>query len=274
MNRLSRILIVGTVVLSAAVPGAGPASAETGIAALERLDAAVRATSAAAATGIDVIQSASIERAGDLRSFTPRLIMDVGRRSQIRVHATVNADTSYYLSVRDNYSGRLLAASGRENASARPWATVSMLDARDAARARAAGLSDRTALVGLPADRELYDYYLPDQPEAIALRLIIPPYSDMAGAGWSDVASNTRPDGTTVIRGSVPVGALASDGASGCSRPTVRVVVGTDGVISSSRWRQSCPGQGTVVFRSAATYGPQDVQPPTRPRREASSVLG
>jgi hypothetical protein len=274
VNRVSRILIACAVVLSGASLGASPATADTGKAALLQLDAAVNATTAAAASGIDVIQTVSFERAGRLRTFTPRLTMAVGARSQLRVHATVNADTSYYLSVRDNYSGRLLASSGRQGAGEDSWATVSMLDEKDAARARAAGVSERTALVGLPADVDLYEYFLPKQPGVIALQLILPPYADAFDEGWSDVVSRTRPDGTTVIRGRVPVGVSASDGDDLCSRPSLRVLVGVDGVISSSRWSQSCPGQGIRLFRSAATYGPQDVQPPTRPQRDASSVLG
>ena len=182
-------------------------------------------------------------------------------------------DASYYLSVRDNRSGRLLASSGREMATAAPWATVSMLAEGDAAAARAAGVSERTALVGLPPDMDLYEYYLPQQPGVIALQLILPPYADAFDEGWSDVVSRTRPDGTTVIRGSVPVGVSASDGDDSCSRPSVRVLVGVDGVISSARWSQTCPGQGTRLFRSAATYGPQSIQPPTRPQREAATVL-
>jgi hypothetical protein len=266
VNRLSRIMIVGTVVLSGVVVGASPAPADTGMAALEQLDAAVRATSELSSTGIDVIQTATIDRAGRLRTFTPRMDVPVSAGTKLRVHATVNPDASYYLSVRTRPSGRLVGAAGRQPG-ASPWGTVSMLEERPA------GVSARTALTGLPDDAFFSEPNLPDNPRGVALRLLLPPYASSFDEGWSDVVSTTRPDGLLVISGNVRAGVPASDGEERCTWPSVSVVVGLDGVISSSRWVQSCPGQGTREFRSVALYGPQPIQPPTRPRLPASTVL-
>lgn len=267
MNRLSRVMIACTAVLSTAVLGATPAPADTGMAALEQLDAAVRATSTAAATGIDVIQTVSFDRASRLRTFRPRLDVAVGAGARLRVHATVNADEAFYLSVRQQPGGRLVAAAGRETASSLPWATASMLDDPPA------GVSARTALTGLPRDAYLYDSSLPGNPSVVASSLVVPPYADSFDEGWSDVVSSTQADGSTLITGNVRAGVPASDGEERCTWPSVQVVVGPDGVILSSRWVQNCPGQGTRTFRSVAVYGPQTIQPPTRPRLAASTVL-
>jgi hypothetical protein len=267
MNRVSRILIAITVALSGGIVGATPAAADTGMAALEQLDAAVRATTEGAGTGIDVIQTATFDRAGRLRTFTPRMDVPVSAGTRLRVHATVNPDASYYLSVRTQPSGRLVGAAGRQPGASPPWGTVSMLEKRPA------GVSAGTALTGLPDDAYFSELNLPDNPRVVALRLLLPPYASSFDEGWSDVVSTTRPDGRLVISGNVRAGVPASDGEERCTWPSVRVVVGPDGVISSSRWVQSCPGQGTREFRSVAVYGPQPIQPPTRPQLPASTVL-
>ena len=88
------------------------------------------------------------------------------------------------------------------------------------------------------------------------------------------VATTAQPDGTTVITGSIRAGVPASDGEDRCVRPLVEMVVGPDLVTRSSRWIETCPGRGTREYRATATYGPQVIQPPTRPRLAASDVLG
>jgi hypothetical protein len=268
VNRLSRVVIVSFLVMGSALLGASPATADTGMAALRQLDAAVRATGTAAGSGVDVIQTVTFDRAGRLRTFTPRMDVPVSAGTRLRVHATVDSDQSYYLSVRKQPSGRLVGAAGREPAASSPWGTVSMLDRRPP------GVSARTALTGLPDDAYFSELNLPDNPLTLALKLLVPPYASAFDEGWSDVESSTRPDGSVVISENVRAGVPASDGEDRCSRPSVEVVVGIDGVISSSRWVQSCPGEGTRTFRAVAIFGPQSIQPPTRPRLVASTVLG
>jgi hypothetical protein len=253
---------------------AAPGQAASGMAALRELEAAVNATRAAAATGIDVVQTRRFDRTTSLRELIPRMEMSVPGGTRLRVHATVNPDSAYYLSVRRQPSGALLGSAGHEVGAETAWSTVSMLDSADALDARNAGVSARTALTGLPLSLDLYEPYLPNDPGVVAIDLILPPYADAFDEGWQRVTSTVRADGTTVIRGSVPPGAAASDGDDRCSRPLVEVTVGTAGVITSSRWTETCPREGTRRYAATASYGLQPIQPPTSPSRSAVGVLG
>lgn len=264
--------------LVALTSAASPAHAATGEAALAVLDAAVRATYTAEETGIDVVQTVRFDRTTSLRGFTPQLDLSVAAGTRLRVHATVPPTTDldappYYLSIRRQPSGALVGSTGREAAGAPAWATVSTLDYSGARAARAAGVPERTALTGLPAGTELYDRYLPRAPAIIAMNLILPPYADAYDEGWQDIVSTLRSDGATVIRGSVPAGVAASDGEDRCSRPLVEVTVSAAGIITASRWTQTCPGKGTSRYAATATYGPQPVQPPTKPTRAAAGII-
>ena len=193
--------------------------------------------------------------------------------ARVRVHLTANADDSSYTSVRRQPSGRLLGGAGRETAAAAPWATVSMLldSPRDAARA--AGAPDRTALTGVDPDL-VRDYFIVTDPLTDAARLILPPYAGSQDEGWTTVSTTPRADGTTLITGTIRAGVPASDGEDRCVRPLVEMVVGPDNVTRSSRWIETCPGRGTREYRATATYGPQAIQPPTRPRAAAADILG
>ncbi len=261
------------VALLVALAGA-PASADTGDAAVEALEAADRATRAAAGAGVDVVQVVAFDRRSSLRTwFTPMVGATVAAGSRVRVHATVNAGSTYYTSVRLQPSGRLIGASGRTTAGAPLWATVSMLRDDVAASARAGGASDRTALTGVTDPDLLREYFLGREPVLIAEDLILPPYSGAMDEGWTTVTTTPQADGTTLISGSIRAGVPASDGEDRCVRPIVEMVVGTDGVTRSSHWIETCPGRGTREYRATATYGPQPIQPPTRPRMPADRVL-
>lgn len=250
-----------------------PAVADTEDPALDTLTAAARATSAAIATGVDVVTTVSFSRSADLRSsFTPQVAAVAPAGARVRVHLTANADGSSYTSIRRQPSGRLLGGAGRETAAAEPWATVSMLLDAPRATARASGLPDRTALTGVDPD-DVRDSYVITQSLIDASRLILPPYSSAQDEGWSTVRITPRADGTTLISGSIRAGVPASDGEDRCVRPVVEIVVGADLVARSSRWIETCPGRGTRQYRSVATYGPQAIQPPTRPRVPAASVV-
>ena len=273
-RRVKTALTATVVALVTITTVATPGHAATGMAALRQLETAVNATRDAAATGIDVVQTRRFDRTTSLRELTPRMEMSVPGGTRLRVHATVNPDSAYYLSVRRQPSGALLGSAGREVAAETAWATVSMLDSADALDARRAGVSARTALTGLPLSLDLYELYLPRDPGVVAIDLILPPYADAFDEGWQNVVSTVRTDGTTVIRGSVPPGAAASDGEDRCSRPLVEVTVGTAGVITSSRWTETCPREGTRRYAATAAYGLQPIQPPTSPARSAAGVIG
>lgn len=268
----SGAIVSGAVVMMTLVLTA-PAAADTGDPALDTLTAASRATSTAIATGIDVVTTVRFSRATNLSSsFTPQVAAVVPAGARVRVHITANPDESSYTSVRRQPSGRLLGGAGRETAAAAPWATVSMLLDGPRDVARAAGTSDRTALTGVdPGD--VRDYFVITGPLTDASRLILPPYSGSQDEGWTTVRVTPRADGTTLISGTIAAGVPASDGEDRCVRPLVEIVVGADLVARSSRWIETCPGRGTREYRSVATYGPQAIQPPTRPRVPAASVL-
>lgn len=272
MNRLSRILIVGTVVLSGAVAGATPAPADT-TPELDALAAAVLATGTAIASGVDVVQTVTFTGRTRLTEFTPRIYATVPGGTRLRVHATVDAEGASYLSVRYQPSGRLLAGAGIDPTTSLPWATLLLLYPDARARARAAGLSDRTALIDVRTGL-LLDTAPVAAPTRTAANLLLPPYADDGDEGWTTITVLPQPDGTTVFRGSIRAGVPATDGEDRCTRPLVEFTVGPDNVARSSRWTQTCPGTGTVTYRATATYGPQNVQPPTRPRRAASTVFG
>ncbi len=185
----------------------------------------------------------------------------------------MNADSAYYVSVRYQPSGRLIGAAGRTAAGAPLWATVRMLTDDAAADARAGGASDRTALTGITDRSLLMDYDLGRAPGPSPSGLILPPYSGAQDEGWTIVTTTPLADGTTLISGTIRASVPASDGEDRCVRPLVEMVVGPDGVTRSSHWIETCPGRGTREYRSVATYGPQPIQPPTRPRMAASRVL-
>jgi hypothetical protein len=266
---------VAAVVVAVGLVAVAPASAgaDTGDPALDTLTAAARATSTAIATGVDVVTTVSFSRSTDLRSsFIPQVAAVVPARSRVRVHVTANADGSSYTSVRRQPSGRLLGGAGREASGAAPWATVSMLLDGPRGEARSAGVPDRTALTGVDPD-DVRDSYILTDPFVDAARLVLPPYSRSQDEGWSTVSVTPGPGGTTVISGTIRAGVPASDGEDRCVRPLVEIVVGPDLVARTSRWIETCPGRGTREYVSVVTYGPQAIQPPTRPRVPASSVL-
>jgi hypothetical protein len=270
---LLSVLLAGVAAILLAVLGA-PAHADTGEPARAVLEAADLATRAAVATGVDIVQTVTFDRRSSLRTgFTPMVGASVPAGSRLRVHATVNPDSAYYLSVRFLSSGRLIGSAGRTAAGAPLWATVSMISSEAAAHARAAGASDRTALTGITDPDLLREYFLGREPGIVAQDLILPPYSGALDEGWTVVTTSPRADGTTLISGSIRASVPASDGEDRCVRPLVEMVVGPDGVTRSSHWIESCPGRGTREYRAVATYGPQPIQPPTRPRKAASSVL-
>lgn len=251
---------------------APPALADTADDAFEALFQATRATSSAAAAGIDVVQSVRYGSTANLSVQNPQVSATVPGGSRLRVHSTVGADGAAYLSVRFQPSGRLLAAAGVDPESMAPWATVLMLDRAARAQARRAGVPERTVITDVPASAVL-DPRAVDAPLASALRLLLPPYASSLDEGWTTIEVLPQPDGTTVIRGSIRSRPAASDGEDACARPLVEVTMGVDSVVSSSRWTEVCPGEGTRTFSAVASYGPQTVQPPTRPRRAADAVL-
>lgn len=276
VRRTPRLGLAGAAIalaLLSALAGA-PASADTGEAARAQLAAAVHATEAAAATGVDIVQLVTFSRRSGLRTwFTPMVGATVPAGSLVRVHATVNAGSAYYASVRLQPRGTLIGASGRTVAGAPLWATVGMLGNDSAATARAGGASDRTALTGIADPDLLREYFLGREPVLIAQKLILPPYAGAQEEGWTIVTTTLRADGTTLISGSIRASVPASDGEDMCVRPLVEMIVGPDAVTRSSHWIETCPGRGTREYRAVAVYGPQPIQRPTRPRMPASSVL-
>lgn len=274
MTATRRVVQAGVAAVMSAtlVLAAAPASADS-TAELDALDAAVHATAAAMAGGVDVVQTLKFSQSTRLTEFRPRVYARVPAGSRVRVHATVGADGTSYFSVRYQPSGRLIAGAGVDPSTSAPWATLLMLFPDARARARAAGLADRTALTDVSPD-DLLDSSTVRAPVAVAADLLLPPYADAYDEGWTTIRVLPQADGTTIIRGSIRAGVPASDGEDRCTRPLVELTVGPDNVARSSRWTQTCPGQGTVTVRATAVYGSQDVQPPTRPQRAASSVLG
>lgn len=261
------------VAVAAVLMSATPASADAVDEAFEALYRATQATATAARSGVDVVQSVRFSRSTDLSVLDPRVNASVAAGTRLRIHSTVDTDGTSYLSVRFQPSGRLLAGAGTDPITAAPWATLRMLRGDALAEARRAGLIDRTALTDVPVDAVL-DSYVVEEPLIVALRLILPPYSGSGDEGWSTIEALPQPDGTTIIRGTIRAGVPASDGEDRCTRPLVELTVGPDDVARSSRWTEACPGEGTRTYRAVALYGPQDVQPPTRPRRAADAVLG
>ena len=245
-----------------------PASAESLGPGLDALDAADSATQAAArASGIDVIQIVRYSQRTDLRKWAnPNVVGTVAARGRIRVHGTVNADQSFYESVRHQPSGKLIGAQGREFAGAPLWATVSLLWDDYAAKARSNGATNRTAITKLPSAEYLYGGYSNWNPYSNIMRLILPPYSDAMDEGWSNTTATPQVDGTTLIRGDIRAQVGASDGEDSCVRPIVEMVVGPDNIARSSHWIETCPGLGTREVWALATYGPQLIQPPTNPQ--------
>lgn len=261
-------LLVGALALVPVTPAAADSADED----FEALFQATQATAAAARSGVDVVQTIRFSRATDLGGLDPAVSGTVPAGTRLRVHSTVAADGAAYLSVRYQPSGRLLAGAGIDPSNGVPWATVRMLTRQARSEARRAGLPDRTALTDVPATA-VADSSVLEQPLRIALELLVPPYASNLDEGWTTIERLPQPDGTTVIRGSIRSGVAATDGEDRCVRPLVEVTVDPDGVIRSSRWTETCPGEGTQVFSAVAEYGPQEVQPATRPRRPASTVL-
>ena len=268
----ARIAIVASAAacVLAAVPA--PASAVSPDDEYEALAQVTRATGAAVAAGADVIQTVHYGARSSLADETPRVAATVRAGTRVRIHSTVGGDGSGYVSVRYQPSGRLIAAAGIDPATSSPWATLRMLHPGDRAAARAAGLADRTALTGVPVDSVL-DRWSVTNPAGVATGHLLPPYAASYDEGWTTITMTPQPDGTTVFAGSIRGSVPASDGEDTCARPLVEVTVGPDRVARSSRWIEKCPGQGTRIYETTAAYGPQDVQPPTRPRRPASTVL-
>lgn len=262
------VLAVGIILASVA-----PAAADTADDDFEALFLATQATAAAARSGVDVVQTVRFSRATDLRGLDPAVSGTVPAGTRLRIHSTVADDGSAYLSVRYQPSGRLLAGAGIDPSAGAPWATLRLLTGPARAEARRAGLPDRTALTDVPV-RAVADRSVVEEPLGVALELLVPPYASRRDEGWTTIERLVQPDGTTVIRGSIGSGVAATDGEDRCVRPLVEVTVGPDSVIRSSRWIETCPGEGTRTYAAVAEYGPQDVQPPTRPQRPASDVLG
>ena len=262
--RLAAALVAAAGVLALPAPVAADETPE-----LLALEAAIDATVAASRSGIDVVQTARFSGRTRLADARPRVYATVPAGTRLRTHTTAAADGSGYTSVRFQPSGRLLAAGGVDPGTGEPWATLLLIYPEERATARAAGLSDRTALVGIDPEIVL-DSGIAQAPRSTALGLLFPPYATSGDEGWTPIDVLPQADGTTVIRGTVRDRVAASDGEERCTRPLVEVTVGADGVITSSRWITRCPGQGTTRVESVATYGPQVPQPPTRPRAPAS----
>lgn len=262
------LLVAGLVLVSSA-----PVAADTADEDFEALFQATQATAAAARSGVDVVQTVRFSRATDLDALDPTVSGTVPAGTRLRIHSTVAADGTAYLSLRYQPSGRLLAAAGIDPSDGTPWATVRMLTRQARSEARRAGVRDRTALTDVPTSA-VADSRVLEQPLRIALALLVPPYASSLDEGWTTIERLPQPDGTTVIRGSIRSGVAATDGEDRCVRPLVEVTVGPDGIIRSSRWTETCPGEGTRAYAAVAEYGPQQVQPPTRPQRPASAVLG
>jgi hypothetical protein len=268
-------MCVAALAVATAWLGVPAASAEIGMAALDALDAADKATRTAAATGIDVIQVVKLTSKSNLRDrFEPRVGVKVRAGSRIRVHETVAADKSFYISIRRQPSKRLLGAAGRESATAAAWATPAILTAASADTAHFNGATDHTAIVGLPEPLFLGDGRLEADPLDTAFRLILPPYSASYDEGWTTVSTTPQPDGTTLISGTIIEGVPASDGEEECAWPLVEIVVGPDSIARSSHWIEKCPNAGKAEFRATATYGPAVVvQPHITPTMSAKKAL-
>jgi hypothetical protein len=262
--RLATALIAAAALLALPAPATGEEVPE-----LLVLEAAIDATVAAAAGGIDVVQTARYSGRTRLADSKPRIYATVPAGTRLRTHTTAAADGSGYTSVRFQPSGRRLAAGGVDPSTRESWATLLLLYPAERTTARAAGLRDRTALVGIDPENVL-DYWIARAPKSTALGLLFPPYATSGDEGWTTIDVLPQADGTTVVRGTIRDRVAASDGEERCTRPLVEVTVGTDGVITSSRWITQCPGRGTTRVDSVATYGPQVPQPPTRPRAPAS----
>jgi hypothetical protein len=216
----------------------------------------------------------TFDRRSSLRTyFTPMVGATVAAGTRVRVHATVNSDSAYYVSVRRQPGGRLIGASGRTAAGAPLWSTVSMLSSDLAATAHAHGVGDRTALTGITDPDVLREYFLGREPLLVANDLILPPYAGAMEEGWTFVTTTPQADGTVLISGSIRASVPASDGEDMCVRPLVEMVVGPDNVTRSSHWIETCPGRGTREYRVVAAYGPQPIQPPTNPHVAVSSIL-
>lgn len=258
--------LVGATAVVVAV-GVPSASADSGPAALAYLTTVDRATRAAAATGIDVVQIVRFSRRSDLAlTMEPTVRGTVPAGAKVRVHVTVNPDAAFYMSVRRQPGSRLIGSTGRETATALPWATVSMLYPAPAARARRAGATERTAITGILNADAIADYWVVNEPIQTALRMILPPYSGDQEEGWRTVDTSLRADGTTLISGTIAARPAASDGEDNCVRPLVEIVVGASGLAQSSHWREMCPGEGTREYWTTMTYGVQSIQPPTNPQ--------
>jgi hypothetical protein len=263
--------VIAACCLTASLATTAPARADSNS---EALANAVRATYAAAAAGIDVEELITYSTPFSLRDSVPRVNMTLRAGSRLRFHITAAPDGSSYTSVRLMPSGRLLGAAGVDPVSGEPWATVSMLLADAQARARRAGLSSRTALIGVSPDDLLSDSYVTD-PSRLAVNILLPPYANSGDEGWSTIETIPQPDGGMIIRGSIAPGVAASDGEDRCRRPLVEMTVGPDMVVRSSRWQETCPrgdvlAAGTRTYQVTAQYGPLTPKGPTSPSRPAS----
>ena len=267
--------------------GATPARADQRQAAIDSLNQALQRTDLVAQSGIEVKQFIRYRAPFALTWAQPGVNTVLRSGSRVRIHVTAAPDGSGYASVRLMPSLRLIAAGGVDPRSRALWATVSMLSSPGQASALSGGLSSVTALTGL----EPFASYLDDPgggptslryPLSLAQQVLLPPHTSggMASA-WTTIESIPLADGGTLFRGSMPV--IVEDGegeeeADTCVRPLVEITVGSDMVIRSSRWRETCPPggnrpAGTRTYESTATFGPVAVKGPVSPRRPASSVL-
>ena len=259
---------VGLLLALTGVGVASPAAATP----LDTLTAAVEATVAAAATGMDVVSTVGVDRRTDLGdTLVPPVYTTVPAGSRVRVHVTTTGTRDYYASIRLQPSGRLLGAAGRNPAAGGGlWSTLSMMPQDWAASfARDRGLSMRTAITAMDTGR-MGTGALGADPSRDAVRLILPPYASSAEEFWTGLTVTPSPSGV-VIRGTVPRG--DGEAEDDCAYTDIAMVVRADSVIESSRWTATCPGAGVRTYVATATYGPQPIQVATRPRVTMEAAL-
>jgi hypothetical protein len=227
----------------------------------------------AAGSGVDVVRTVVFDKGATLtKRFEPWIAVSVPSGAKVRVHLTANPGGAYYQSVRRLPHGALLGASGQTTKQdGGQWSTPSMTSDLDASFTRARGLGMSTAVVNLETGRLGSGAISSYDPVSDAKRMILPPYGDALSEYWTDLVATPESGGRMVYTGAVTQG--DGEAEDDCAYSDIEVVARADGVIESSSWTTVCPGEGTRRYSNTAKYGPQTIQPATRPKASADSVL-